>query len=82
MDRLNVVENRLNNQQTEMETLRMLLRKMRFEHESKYRRDSTFYDGARRRLLQFWDGNPAAFNDVPPAQLAFLLILLDANPKP
>lgn len=75
-----VLQSRQREQELENEKLRGLVRRLRFSHEmreSKSRRDSTFFDGARRRLLQFWDGDPNAFNTVQPPQLAFLLLLLD-----
>lgn len=77
---LGVLQSRQREQELENEKLRGLIRRLRFSNEtreSKNRRDSTFFDGARRRLLQFWDGDPNAFNSVQPPQLAFLLLLLD-----
>lgn len=84
-ERIERLEAELNSLKAEQDTLRVIIRRVRLSkeiNESKYRRDSTFVDSARRKMLQFWDGNPATFNDVPPAQLAFLLLLLDIPQVP
>ena len=80
--RLSVLESGNKKQEADIDNLRATVRRLRFAsdvRESRYRRDSLFYESVRRRFLQFWDGNPAVFNAIPSPQLAMLLLLLDVQ---
>lgn len=62
-----------------VEILRTTVRRLRFQNQpgDRLRRDNSFFDAARRKFLNRWDGNMEYLSAAQPEHLGFLAALID-----
>lgn len=79
------IEEAIERRDQQIDILRNTARRLRFQADSndaRMRRNNTFFDAARRKFLEGWNGDMAIINSADLDHLAFLAHILDLPPTP